>query len=443
ILVGTRENGLLIFSPDNCTKTQLKFQTIKNNGLKGKNVWCIKKGKNKYYWVGTDDGLCKIWFMQAEWHFENYNNIQGLSGCNIWDIYEDDADNLWLASTDDGLKKFNLKTKEIKKYSTAQGFPIDVIAGILPGNKNTLWVSTISGLCLFDIAQGKVLRVFDKKDGLQGDYYSFKCRLKNKKGELLFGGCNGLSVFNPDEVKTDMFTPNVQLTSIKILNKEYFYIEGKTLVLPHDSNSVSIDFASLDYTNSSKNKYAYKLSGVADKWVDLDSRHSLFFSRLSSGTYTLFLKGTNSSGIWSNHIYTCKFIIKPPYWKTWWFLSILFVVVFSIVFYLIHKNNKNKSDKRKFLQSELALLRTQLNPHFIFNSMSLLQQFITSHQEELALKYLSDFSKLMRQILENSQKDFVSLREELEFIRRYTAMETLAEKQPQKTKRKTQSPIIA
>jgi LytS/YehU family sensor histidine kinase len=146
------------------------------------------------------------------------------------------------------------------------------------------------------------------------------------------------------------------------------------------------------------------------------------YNFLPPGKYVFHVMGTTGAMIWSEPVsFTIE--ILPPFWRRWWFILGSVILLFSVASLILISYTRQQREKRKRLESELATLRAQLNPHFIFNSLSSLQNFITENQQLLALEYLSKFATLIRMILHNSQHAFIRLSEEIRFLELYTYME--------------------
>ena len=159
----------------------------------------------------------------------------------------------------------------------------------------------------------------------------------------------------------------------------------------------------------------------------------MYYSSLLPGNYTFKVFAMSDSGIWSKTPGIVTFSISPPLYTSFWFIfSIIFLiiaVVLTIIFVQTRKKQKRtklfNEEKRKVLISELHALRSQMNPHFIFNTLSSIQSFITNNSSKDAVHYLSKFSKLMRATLENTQKQKIPIKDEIETLELYMDLEKL------------------
>jgi LytS/YehU family sensor histidine kinase len=193
-----------------------------------------------------------------------------------------------------------------------------------------------------------------------------------------------------------------------------------------------------------KNQHAYKLVGVDKEWVHSGTRRYASYPGLSPGRYMFRVKGANNDGIWNEQGASLYFIIHPPFYLTWWFKTLGALITFGLLYsgfrYRVGQIRKEEAQKtefhrieeeqktqfnKKLSQMEMQALQAQMNPHFIFNSLNSINCFILENETEAASDYLSKFSRLIRLILPNSNSSTVSLKNELEALGLYLAMEAL------------------
>jgi two-component sensor histidine kinase len=244
-------------------------------------------------------------------------------------------------------------------------------------------------------------------------------------------------LFHPDSIKKNLFIPPAVLRKITIFDQplklDSSLANLKSLHLSYKQNFVSFEFAALSYDHPEKNQYACQLIGFDKKMVQLGTNHSISYTNVPPASYTLKVKVANNDGVWNEEGYELKLIIVPPFWATWWFRSILVAAFIGAVF-LFFKLRENRIKKEQLRQTainkeiaeiRMSALRAQMNPHFIFNSLNSIQHLISIREKEEAVSYLSKFSKLIRQILENSRENTVSISSELELLELYIQLEQL------------------
>jgi signal transduction histidine kinase/DNA-binding response OmpR family regulator/ligand-binding sensor domain-containing protein len=298
----------------------------------------------------------------------NPKNIKSLSYNSVASILDDPIapkEYLWVATKGGGLNKLNKETGEFQHFKTQQGLPDNVVYGVLADAENHIWVSTNRGLAKLNPQTGKFTS-FQAEDGLQDNEFNTGAFFKDKNtGQLFFGGINGITAFYPHEINLGNYHPKVYITQLKIKNEivnvgqplknkgqnplsqsiEY----TKKIKLTWFQNQITLEFAALDLNIPSKNQYQYQLSGVDKDWVQAGNNRIANYANLTPGRYIFRVKGTNSSGQWSDKEATLEIIITPPWWRTIWaYLLYTAIIISSILLWLRFQTNKIK------LENELA-----------------------------------------------------------------------------------------
>lgn len=241
---------------------------------------------------------------------------------------------------------------------------------------------------------------------------------------------NGLIKWDISKAKSNLKRGLFQITRLAI-NDEMNVKSGADL--SYTQNNITIDFVLLDFGIKTIDAVYYQINNQS--WVLIDPNiRSLSFPSLSSGKYVIRFKGIVKGK--PIILETIQFRIKPPFWSTTWFLSIIFIgiLILSVLYYsyqirtirtrnaLVNENLVLESDLNKSL---LSSIKSQMNPHFIFNALNTIQAYIFMNDKENATGYLSKFSKLTRAILEMSEKDVVILSEELNALKLYLDLEKM------------------
>lgn len=236
-------------------------------------------------------------------------------------------------------------------------------------------------------------------------------------------------IISTNIVKNDTTPPIVFINTIKVNG-----VDTTTLTyyeLNHNENALEINISGV-FSGKSELQYKYILEGKDENW-NYTTNTSLYYTALKPGSYTFKVLAMSDNGIWSNTPAVITFNIIPPFYKSFWFVfSIIFLliaIVFIVIFVTTKKSQQRKAffeeEKRKALISELHALRSQMNPHFIFNTLSSIQSFITKNDSKDAVHYLSKFSKLMRATLENTKKQRIPIKDEIESLQLYMDLEKL------------------
>ncbi len=257
------------------------------------------------------------------------NNPQSLSPHNtVKCFYEDANGNIWIGLDGGGLNCLNPTTQTFKRYTEQNGLPNNVVYGILPDDVGNLWLSTNKGISKFSPAT-TTFRNYDVSDGLQANEFNTNafCRLRN--GKMVFGGIGGINMFFPDSVRDNTHLPPVMLTDILVNDKPKYMPQGleqlQELTLPYSENTVSLTFAALDYTNSAKNRYIYKMEGIDKDWVQSGAVRTVRYAALPSGEYFFRVKACNNDGVWNQEGIMLRIRLIPPFWQTAWFYALCVV----------------------------------------------------------------------------------------------------------------------
>lgn len=324
--------GLMLFDKKSKEFTPFKANDGDPEYFSKIRVYAIHEDRAENLWLGTyDDGLQRIDPETGEViHYRHDPTDMSTLGSNsVMCIYEDSRGTIWIGTHGGGFSRYNPETDTFTNFTENEGLSNNVVYGILEDDSGKLWLSTNFGLSRFDPAD-QSFRRFTASDGLQSNEFNQNAYAKDRNGTMYFGGINGLNIFAPQEIADNPFTPNIALTSITIdgtsqaQEKTIEYLDSITLTWPQDS--FEFEFTSLAYEQPRKNQYAYMLEGLDSDWVSISNQRNGRYTNLSGGTYTLHLRGSNSDGVWSEETQKIQVIVVPPFWETWWFLSLLMLL---------------------------------------------------------------------------------------------------------------------
>lgn len=401
IWVGTR-NGLNRFD-----KNTGKFTTFRNNPDDANSIShnfiysVIHEDRNGVLWIGTYGGGLNKYDPQIE-KFTSFKNNSAepgsISDNIIFSIFETEEGNFWIG-TNSGLNFFNPKKGKFKHYGTTNGLPNDVIYGILPDNNNNIWLSTNFGISRFNLKTYST-RNFTISDGLQSNEFNGGAFHRGASGKLYFGGVYGLNILDTEKLYESRSVPHVVFTKLEILGQEVSTLPAIQTNLKHNRNIItqdssgfflpmnisyadkiildyskrnfSLEFNELNNPLNKNNNYAYFVENLDEEWNYSGNRNFVSFANLRHGTYTIKVKAQTENGSWDTPQSQLTVIIKPPFYKTWWFVIIEIIVIGILAFlmykYLVRQRTYNilkEHNKRinkayiKLKESELAL--TELN----------------------------------------------------------------------------------
>ncbi len=359
----------------------------------------------------------------------------------------------------DGLYVYDANGNE-KEIKTQDQEPLIAMA-MLENSDGSIWVAS-SQKGLFLLKNNKILKHISRKNGLSDnncrriekdnagiwivtetgfDYYDFQTkRVQNAELNLCIKGITindlavyknlialatnqGIYYFNKNVLNnqtTPFFTFNDFLVNNKKVKLE------KNIVLDYDQNNVNIKFNTIHYRSLGNYNYKYRLKGLDDKWYNLSSNaKNVNFLALTPGTYKFQIN--IKIGEKYTPIQEIDFEISKPFWLQIWFLTILIIGLVALFYFVYRwaevKTRKSEELKEQLALSQLTALRSQMNPHFIFNVLNAVQGLIYSNQKSKASDYLGKFSDLMRRILETSDKNEVTIEKEFETIDLYISLE--------------------
>jgi len=378
VWAGTWKHGLFLyqkekdqFAPYLLTGDQLSCYPNKANKdkireeFKDCTVDNIMEDSRHRIWIATEGlGIFVIDRLTHQTiHYQSEENDNTtLSSKNINCIFEDSKKRIWVGTAGGGLNLLDLKRNTFTKYTLKDGLPNNNICGIQEDESGNIWVSTNIGISKISIS-GKLDQVnikcqnYNLSDGLQGNQFIKWASFKDKNGQIYFGGSNGFNVFHPNNININKSIPQVYITDFYILNKKqtirgkqsplYKSLqETKEIRLNYNQKVFTIKFAALNYINSAKNRYAYKLVDFDKNWYYVDNRE-VTYTNLDPGEYTFVVKAANNDGIWNENGCSMKIIILPPWWKTWWFYTFigLLLALISFVFYYTRVSRLEKQKK--------------------------------------------------------------------------------------------------
>ena len=368
----------------------VKMWRDQKNGLQFKNYLRFGNGENDIFlwvttihpsragralWLGTwDDGLLR--FDPQREIFTQFapdsTNIHSLCNHTIFSIYEDSTGAVWLGSDGGGLDKLDPATGLVKHFTTRDGLVDNVIYSILPDAQGNLWMSTNHGLSKFN-PRTESFQNFDVSDGLQGDEFNLGAALRTRDGEMFFGGNNGFNHFFPAPT-LNRAPPEIVLTGFKKHNKTFVFeaplADLKKITLSPEDDFFTFDFAALHYKNPAKNRYAYMMEGFDRDWIHIGNKREASYTNLAPGEYTFRVKAANSDGVWNEQSLAIQVKINPPYWKTWWFVTLVLIAASSLIMALHRYRVQQKLalERVKFLARETMQQNIARNVHDDFGA---------------------------------------------------------------------------
>ena len=291
---------------------------------------------------------------------------------NTRDIADDQMGNIWITSQN-GLIKYNLATENISIYTTANGLLHDFSFTLCSDSKKRLWVGSMGGVNVYDPAKNTFLNVFPESPDKLSNYFGSSLEAKDGHIYFLFGG--KLVNINPDGFfKQKIAERLLHLNEVQVNGNSVNYISEGLPVLSYKQNRLYFRFGLLEFSEPEKVKYFYLLEGNDKRWIDLGNRPEVTFNSLQPGKYVLKVKATDVYGNTVKRELSIPFTISPPFWKTWWFIALVAVLLSYIIYLFIAWREKNiktiEAEKLKLQQLSAAQLKSKLKLEQIINYFS-------------------------------------------------------------------------
>jgi ligand-binding sensor domain-containing protein len=311
---------------------------------------------------------------------------------------------------------------------------------ICKDKNNILWIGTDDGLYRYD-PERKTKEVFDFADNIQSNLFSPNATYLTRSGMLIIGGFNGINYFHPSRVRSKRDSLDVSLMTVSVNDDDTSYSHQTTpFTLRHFQNIVQVSYVAPYFGNTNRLQYRYRLRGYDNTWKYNGNDGTVRFNYLRPGHYTFEIAASINGRNWFESREPLKFTILKPFWQQTWFILLSIVASITVLILIMRKRirdvRKQETERRRgevqlltmnhdLAASRLTALRAQMNPHFIFNALNSVQRYILKGDVDQANKYLSKFSRLQREVLNNSSQDFISLEKELEILELYLQLEQL------------------
>jgi sensor histidine kinase YesM len=393
------------------------FYSINDKEVRGR--WCLFNDNDSTFYVASADGL------------QYYNNKEkGKVYFEDKDIFPSQiifADNQIYASTyNDGIFKI-INNKATPLIGANKNIAKTIYK--LAKNGDWLWAASDNLLQKINLINNKVIE-YTYADGLP------KAELKDIQvynGKVFLATATGMVVFADDAESENKIVPLLALNSIQVNNKPV--VLNKRLSLSSSDNNIVINFSLLGFKGEDINTVQYKINN--GKWLQLDKgERNINLSAMASGDYTIVIQAFNEDGVASQKNIEVVFSIAQPFYKNGWFLLALALGIIALVYFyfrnrlrIAKRNEALLEDKIKLEQelhqSVLSSIKSQMNPHFLFNALNTIQSYIYTNEKENASLYLGKFSELTRMVLDMSNKEVVSLAEEIKALNLYLELEQL------------------
>ncbi|MBN1790400.1 MAG: hypothetical protein JW830_07890 [Bacteroidales bacterium] len=359
--------GLFVYNLQTEDLKRYKYDQNTGPGLKSNILFSICRTRDMEFYTGGSRGLTRFELNDATGEIAFLpppaTNAPEITE-TINKLYPGREGVLW-CGTNNGLLKMDLHSGSIQRWMESDGLSFNIIRTLEEDGQGNLWLGTSNGLSMLNPVTGKITS-FNKSKGLPIEIHGHHASFRDKEGALYFGGIGGYYCFRPDSITTNKMIPPVVITDFRLFNKPVKIDLTRKAILPsnisyteniklrYNQNDISFEFAALDYYRSSENRYACRLEGYQEDWIETDATNRIAtYTNLNPGRYTFQVKGSNNSGIWNDQGASVQIVIRPPFWKTT-LAYIVYVVLFLLLLrgYIFWRTWK--------LRKEKALLELQV-----------------------------------------------------------------------------------
>lgn len=341
-------------------------------------------------WIGSlREGIIRYNFTNTEiLRYENTDTLTQLNGNWIKSFLEDSKGSIWVGSTK-GLMKYQPKTDDFKSISLRNDNTSETIYGLLQDKHDYIWASTNRGLIRFHAdqfssnnSQYDAIRYFTVEDGLPGNEFNTGAFYKASDNQFYFGGTQGFTSFDPLDFSQVNPETSLIFSNLKIFNQEVAINETigdftltkpihllDELKLSYQHQLFSISFSAMNFDNPNNVKYAYRLKGLFDNWIEADNTtRTATFSGLPSGQYQLQVKSQPLGSLWHNdqqQTKTLSITISPPWWMSYYAYFVYLLMLVLIPFQFFQHRSKLVIKRASELEKEVKLRTSQLKTALI------------------------------------------------------------------------------
>jgi signal transduction histidine kinase/CheY-like chemotaxis protein/ligand-binding sensor domain-containing protein len=322
-------NGLMRYDPRKHSAQVYGQGPATSGGLTDNRITTMRADADGALWIGTRNGLNRFdpASGKAEQILPDPVHAQALPRGVITTLAFDPQGRLWVGSIGDGIGILDGRAEDgsrrFRRLNMASGLPSHTVAALHPDQAGRMWASTSDGIVVIDTATLQV-QVLDRAAGLVFQPYIVGAVGLTAQSEIVFGTSGGYAVVRPEPPQRWRYQPPLVVSSIRLdrdtVAPAPLLIPGaRALAIPPGTRKVEIEVASLDYSASSRNRYAFKLEGYDKDWVETDAtRRAANYANVPPGTYKLSMRGSNRDGAWSPHELSMELHFLPAWYQTWW-----------------------------------------------------------------------------------------------------------------------------
>lgn len=385
--------------------------------------------QNAYYSIsnrlllGCKDGLRELIHPSPEdsvYYLKNWGEANSLFKTRIIEITDYPGFDFIAATRGEGL--LFVRNNIPYAFKMKQGLLSNQITSIFVDDELSIWIGSSEGLSILK-KTGELINLSIKDGLISNEVTDIYVNEKN----AFIGTKKGLTVLDKDEIKKHINDIPVLFRSIKNQHDVEIKMHDGKLDVAYKEPIISLSYAGIHFPSMGRISYRYRLN-ANENWL-YTKNHELLLTNLPSGKYELEIYASNDNTNWSSVPARLSINIAYPFWQTWAFIIIMIfagMITLYLIYRLIIRRIRNKEKiKRQIQNLRFEALSAQMNPHFMFNSLNSIQNFIMNNDRKSSTRYLSKFAKLMRNTLEHSKLKHITLSEEIETLSLYLELESL------------------
>ena len=398
---------------------------LKRRPIANKRAYASFRSQSKDLYTAFIDDLVKY---DSTLKPQTIRNNQGQPLYAI-SITETKDQTIWVATLKNGI--YGIRNGAITNEITLKNGLVSQNISKIKGDGNHLWIVCDKAIQLYDI-QNRQIKTLSNQDGIPS-YRVTGIEVIDR--QVYFGTNEGIFSVNKDQVFKDRNAPDLTISSVSIMEQDTAV--SAYYKVTHDQNRFKFEFNSTTFQSPKNISFEYRLLGGNESWLSLQpGSNTINFSSLSSGKYILEARAVNIANKKVSETKSVEILVLKPFWRQWWFVTLSTITVLGMVILIFRKQQHLALEKQEITLREaiaenkinslkLENLRSQMNPHFIFNALNSIQEYIIMNKKEQATDYLGKFSDLIRGYLTNSMEEMIPIRDELEGLQIYMELEKM------------------
>jgi len=438
--IGTRFDGVILIDSARSEVTYYKHDPLDQNSLiPSQEFKTIREDRYGRIWFGSYNGITvydpyKQLFYNP---ISDYLIKNGMDNKVVWGIETDTLGRVYLSIDDEGLLRITENEPEIfefKLFHLDHGLNDLNLFEMDRDPEGNIWIIN-EGISCFD-PYLETFKVIDTRNGLHTNKNWNHTIYIDDEGNIFLNDGRAYETINLKDIDKGQDISNLLFENIEI-NSEIRQLSSKTgqsmwLKLKPYENDIVFTYKAICFGNPDQVKYRYLMEGFDKGWHLAGNETKARYTNLSPGNYE-FKVNAAYRGIWNDQAIKVFITIKSYFWQTWWFIILAVLFLVSIVLGIVKWRSKeirkkerlNAGFQKQLAELEMEALRAQMNPHFIFNSLNSINNFILKNESEQASDFLVKFSRLVRQVLNNSRNKYVTLTDEIKALTLYVELEQL------------------